>query len=312
MSRAAASGQALLVTFFWSTSFIIAKWVFAEGVGPLTLTGLRYGLAVLVLTPVVVARRRRNGRPARRVPWRLPLGLGLAGYTVTQGGVYLGLHLMDATVVNLLIGLNGGLQVVLWSALLIGERPTPVQGVGIAAALSGVVLYHVPGVGGGLSVAGVVPVVVAGVGYALWIIGNRRWVGEHGALELTVRSMAWGAGALLLIALVVEGVPRPTAIAGGWIVVLALVNTAFAFTLWTHTQKMLASFESTIINNTMVIQVAVLAFVFLGEPITPLRWVAVGVVAAGTVLVQLGPGLAARRVRALVADGPPIVKDVRP
>jgi len=41
----------------------------------------------------------------------------------------------------------------------------------------------------------------------------------------------------------------------GWgiIVWLALVNTAFAFTLWNRTLQVLSAVESSIINNTMLI-----------------------------------------------------------
>jgi drug/metabolite transporter (DMT)-like permease len=52
-----------------------------------------------------------------------------------------------------------------------------------------------------------------------------------------------------------------------WLLIawLAVVNTAFAFTLWNHTLRTLSAVESSIINNLMLPQIAILAFVFLGE-----------------------------------------------
>lgn len=75
----------------------------------------------------------------------------------------------------------------------------------------------------------------------------------------------------------------------GWgiIVWLALVNTAFAFTLWNRTLQVLSAVESSIINNTMLIQIAVLAWVFLGESLGALEIVGLGLAALGTLLVQL-------------------------
>ena len=66
---------------------------------------------------------------------------------------------------------------------------------------------------------------------------------------------------------------------------LALVNTAFAFTLWNKTLQTLPAMESSMINNTMLVQIAILAWLFLGETITPLEIVGlllatIGVVAA--------------------------------
>ena len=78
------------------------------------------------------------------------------------------------------------------------------------------------------------------------------------------------------------GLPAIPAAAWGLIVLLATVNTAFAFTLWTHTQRSLAGHESTIINNTMTVQIALLAFLFLGDPLAPARWAAIVLVFACT------------------------------
>jgi len=51
--------QALLVTFLWSTSFIIIKWGLAE-IPPLTFAGLRYSIAFLALLPLALAPKYRN------------------------------------------------------------------------------------------------------------------------------------------------------------------------------------------------------------------------------------------------------------
>ena len=75
------------------------------------------------------------------------------------------------------------------------------------------------------------------------------------------------------------------------IVWLAVVNTAFAFTLWNRTLRTLTAMESSIINNTMLFQIAVLAWAFLGEDLD--WWKVSGMVlaAAGTLVVQLRPSL---------------------
>ncbi|MCX8009550.1 MAG: DMT family transporter [Ignavibacteria bacterium] len=38
-----------------------------------------------------------------------------------------------------------------------------------------------------------------------------------------------------------------------------------AFTLWNHALRTLSAIESSIINNSMLIQIAVLAWIFIGE-----------------------------------------------
>jgi drug/metabolite transporter (DMT)-like permease len=70
----------------------------------------------------------------------------------------------------------------------------------------------------------------------------------------------------------------------GW---LAVVNTAFAFTLWNHTLRVLPAVESSIINNTMLIQVTALSWLLLSESLG--WWQIAGMVLAGlgTLVVQL-------------------------
>jgi drug/metabolite transporter (DMT)-like permease len=46
---------------------------------------------------------------------------------------------------------------------------------------------------------------------------------------------------------------------------LAVVNTALAFTLWNRSLQHLSATESAAVNNTMLIQIGLLAWVLLGE-----------------------------------------------
>jgi drug/metabolite transporter (DMT)-like permease len=75
-----------------------------------------------------------------------------------------------------------------------------------------------------------------------------------------------------------------------WLIVcwLAVVNTALAFTLWNLTQRTLSAVESSIVNNTMLIQIAVLAWIFLGERLGWKEVAGLTVAALGVLLVQLG------------------------
>ena len=76
--------------------------------------------------------------------------------------------------------------------------------------------------------------------------------------------------------------------ASEWVIVgwLAVVNTAFAFTLWNRTLRRLSATESSLINNTMLVQVALLGWLALGESLSVLEIVGLFVVLAGTLLFQ--------------------------
>ena len=104
---------------------------------------------------------------------------------------------------------------------------------------------------------------------------------------VTVVSMGIGSVVLLIVGVGLHGVPRL-----GWkswanIVYLAAINTSLAFTIWNHTLRRLTAMESSIINNTMLIQIALLAWLFLDEALSLQVGVGVALATAGAVLVQL-------------------------
>jgi drug/metabolite transporter (DMT)-like permease len=74
-----------------------------------------------------------------------------------------------------------------------------------------------------------------------------------------------------------------------WAIVvwLAAVNSALAYTLWNRTLRTLSAMESSILNNTMLFQVAVLAWLFLGEQLSLGETAGIVLAGAGTVVVQL-------------------------
>ncbi len=68
---------------------------------------------------------------------------------------------------------------------------------------------------------------------------------------------------------------------------MAVVNTAFAFTLWNQTLRTLLATKSSIINGTMLIQIALLAWLFLGEKLTMKEIIGMILAGIGALLVQL-------------------------
>ncbi|HDD69471.1 MAG TPA: hypothetical protein ENG61_03835 [Candidatus Korarchaeota archaeon] len=44
-----------------------------------------------------------------------------------------------------------------------------------------------------------------------------------------------------------------------------MVNTALAFILWVHSLEELKAFETSVLQNTMLIQIILLSMLFLGE-----------------------------------------------
>ena len=124
---------------------------------------------------------------------------------------------------------------------------------------------------------------------------------HHLIIGLTAISMAVGAVVLLTVGLVVEGMPALDV--RGWAIIawLGVVNTALAFTIWNHTLRVLTAVESSVVNNTMLIQIAILAVIFLGERLGALQVAGLACAALGALTVQLVPVLRRRTAARILA-----------
>lgn len=280
--------QALFVTFLWSTSWVFIKLGLDE-IPALTFAGLRYGLAFLLLLPLLFRAevRRAIARLSGR-QWALLVALGVVMYAVTQGAQFLALERLPAQTTSLLLSFSP-VMVALLGVALLGERPAPLQGVGVLLFLVGALVFLYPA---SFPAGQVVGMVIA----ALGLLANAfaavlgRYVNRSAAIPATaVTLISMGVGAVLLLAAGVGTQGLPVLSLRGWGIVawLAVVNTAFAFTLWNVTLRRLTAMESSIVNNTMLIQIAMLAWVFLGESLGVRQVVGLALATVGTLVVQL-------------------------
>jgi len=280
--------QALLVTALWSTSWVLIK-IGLDDIPALTFAGLRYMLAFVCLLPLAWRGGHLSAlRQASRATWQRLIALGLLLYTVTQGAQFLGLERLPAATVSLLFSFTTGV-VALLSIPLLSERPTRGQWGGIVIYLLGALIYFYPVTFPRQQIEGLLIMLVGVLANAFSAVLGREVnrAATLPALAVTVSSMGIGATLLLGVGVVVQEVPALSI--QNWVIVawLALINTAFAFTLWNHTQRTLPAVETSIINNTMLIQIAVLAWIFLGETLSAREIGGLALAALGTLLVQL-------------------------
>ena len=179
--------------------------------------------------------------------------------------------------------------VALLGIVALDERPSSVQWAGTGLYLAGVVVYFYPLVAPQGELIGLVVAVAGVLANALSSVLGRH-VNRSGELEplaITVVSMGVGGLVLLVSGIATQGLPHLTLTHWAIILWLAVANTALAFTLWNHTLRILSAMESSIINNTMLIQIAILAWLFLGELLTWRMALGMILAALGTLLVQI-------------------------
>ena len=287
-SHRAAIWQALLVTLLWSTSWVLIKFGLTS-IPALSFAGLRYSLAFLCLLPFAL-------RPTYRAAWRkLSVRdwlrftlLGILFYAVTQGAQFLGLLYLPAVTTSLMLNITS-LLVAFLGIWLLNESLTVLQWLGMAAFLIGVIVYFYPVSFAANQWLGLLIVSGGMLANAFSsILGRSINRGKNiPALVVTTASMGIGSLLLLMIGGIIQGIPSLDL--KNWLVIvwLAVVNTAFAFTLWNHTLQTLSAVESSIINSTMMVQIALLAWAFLGETLSLQTTSGLILAAAGVLLVQI-------------------------
>ena len=280
--------QALFVTLLWSTSWVLIKFGL-EDIPPVTFAGLRYFLAFLALVPFY--RRSQRTTPLRaltRRDWLNLAGLGLLYYTITQGSQFMGLAYLPAITFSLLLNATAVVVAVLAIPLL-REFPTWLQWGGVLVFVAGALVFFYPLVIPAGQGIGYVIAAVHILATSLSSIAGRgvnRGQRIH-PLTVTIVSMGVGSVVMLAIGLLLEPWPQLDLRSWGIVVWLAVVNTAVAFTLWNHTLRTLSAMESSIINNTMLVQITVLAWLFLGETLTGVKILGLVLAALGALLVQV-------------------------
>ena len=300
--REAALAQALFVTFLWSTSLVLIKvGLHGLALAPLTFAGLRYTIAALLLLPFAY-RGLRRARPDRRA-WASVAILGLLFYAVTQGAQFIALDLLPAAAVSLVLTMSP-VAILLMLAVRADERAMPLQLVGIFVFVVGALLYFLPltlGAGAALGLLVAAAGMLANAGSAVLGRNVARHATERlgGIVPMTALSMLLGGVVMLGAGVPTSGVPALDSSAWTIVLWLAVVNTAFAFTLWNHTLRTLTAIESNVMNNTMLVQIAFLAWIFLGESLNGRQLLGIALATGGVALVQLAPLILRRTSAAL-------------
>jgi len=279
---------ALLVTFLWSTSFVIIK-IGLDEIPPLTFAGLRYTIAFICLLPFAFTKTNCSViKNLEKKDWFKLVLLGFLFYVFTQGTQFIGLSLLPAATVSLWLNFTP-LIVSVMAIFLISEYPTKMQWLGVILFILGIFTFFFPVALSENQELGLIVMTVGVLANSASAVLGRSINREArvNPVVVTIISMGIGSIILLVVGIMLQGLPPISFQNFLYLLWLAVINTALAFTIWNFTLRTLSAMESSIINGTMLIQIALLAWIFLGEAITLQEGIGMLIAASGAVLVQL-------------------------
>lgn len=278
---------ALLVVVLWGCNFLAIHAGLAE-MPPLLFATVRFALMCLFLP--FVKRPQVSWRDLALVGLFLSVGQFAFLYTAMATGLASGL-------VSLLVQSQAMFTVVV-AAVVLQEKPRPIQLVGMGVALVGLAVVAL-GRSGATPLLGIVLCLGAAMSWACGNVASKRCVGASG-LGLTVWSSVFVPLPLGLLSLALEG-PGAWAAAPAHVTGAVVVSTAYTvvlsglvgYTLWNmllgrHATGVVAPF------SLLVPVVGVLAgWVVLGERPNVASFVGGALLLAGVAVVVLGPRLLA-------------------
>lgn len=293
-SLARAVLYAVVTSLLWAMAIVLVK-VGLEGIPRLTFASLRYltGAAALVIW-----RGLCTGSPvprAERSSWRWLIALGVLLYGIVPAAQFVSLDMVDAITFNFVFQAGIPLTTALLAGLYLKEATSRWEWLGIAVLIAGMFLFY-PAVPRNGELVGILLAVVAaaGVGGSNSLQRQVMRGGTITALDAAVIPMIMGSVGLFAVARLVEPFPQLGGEQMLLILVLGVVNTALAFTLWHLAMRTLNALHAGIIASAQVFEVPVFAFFILSETMSAGRIAGSLLVLGGILLVHLSKAASAR------------------
>jgi drug/metabolite transporter (DMT)-like permease len=287
----------VLTTLIWAAHSIVGR--LAVGlIGPMTLTCLRWGVALI---PILITARHslRQDWPALRARWIYLAVMGAAGYTVFVALFYVAAHHTSALNLSIIQGAIPAL-VLIGARVFLGVRFGALQALGALVTMLGVVVIAAQGDPAKLKAlafnSGDVLMIVASVLYAGYTVGLRQRPHVSGVSMLAAMAVAAFLTSLPLMIWEVMsgGFLWP---GGGGLLVLAFVALGPAFIAqltFMRGVELIGPGRAGVFVNLVPVFGAIMAVVILGEPFALYHVLALLLVVGGIAIAQRGAAGAQR------------------
>jgi len=181
--------EALLVTFLWSTSYILIK-TGLEGINPWAFAAYRYSIASIILVAATLYKHKELVTNLNLNCLLIFILLGFTGYFIAQGLQFLGLYYLQPITVTLILNLTP-IFVLAFSVLFLDEKPSFPQLLGIGLSLCGVFTFFYSSLQVLEEVTGLVVTLFSGIGWAAYMVLSRCLLrdSEENVMVMTSYSM---------------------------------------------------------------------------------------------------------------------------
>ncbi len=258
---------------------IFIKIAYASGAEPVAVLALRFTFAALLMSAIMLTKGLRWPRGRNLLTLACMGGLGYVGQSFC---FFSALNYASAGLISLLLYLYPALVTVL-GAIFLRQHLTRIQLGAVVAALAGTALT----IGGDTtgSLQGVVLGISAALIYSIYILVGSRMMRAEGALPAATVVMLSAAVVFAVMAAI--RAPTLPGSASGWlaVVAIALISTVIAMVSFFVGLARLGASDAATISTLEPLVTVILASVFLGEPITPIKLIGGSIILTALVVL---------------------------
>jgi drug/metabolite transporter (DMT)-like permease len=279
----------VLTTLIWAAHSIVGRLAVGQ-IGPMTLTCLRWGVALI---PIFITARHslRQDWPALRARWVYLMVMGASGYTAFNALFYVAAHHTGALNLSIIQGAIPAL-VLVGARLFLGVRFSALQALGALLTMIGVAVIAAQGDPARLAAlafnSGDVMMVLAAALYAGYTVGLRQRPNVSGVSMLAAMALAAFVTSipLMIWEIMSGGFIWPTV---GGLLALAFVALGPAFVsqlMFMRGVELIGPGRAGVFVNLVPAFGAIMAVVILGEPFAPYHVLALLLVVGGIAIAQ--------------------------
>ena len=275
---------AILSAVIYGCMPIMAKYIYAEGVTPMTLVLLRNVLALPSLALLSIIQKKTLKRPVRQI---LPLGIPalfgcvltpvllFSSYVYIASGIATVFHFVYPCLV-LLIGL-----------LFLRKKASPAVIVSVVMCLAGVLLFYDPTAA--LSPMGTALALGSAIAFAIYVVLLPRFQNaEFSGFSFCFYIALWSSVIMLILCICTGQLSLPTSLLGwGLCIVFATSVTTGAVVLFQQGSLLIGGEKASILSALEPITGVVIGITFLHESAKPAVLIGSALVVASGVLIAV-------------------------
>ncbi|MBR7013108.1 MAG: DMT family transporter [Muribaculaceae bacterium] len=286
---------AILSAVCYGTNPFGALPLYEEGVNTATVLAHRFGLAVVLLSVVMLIKGISFKVTRHEFKVLFSLGILFAASSITY---YQSFHFMDAGIASTILFVYPVMVAVIM-ALFFKERVTGMTVVAIVLSLIGIVLLYKGGAGASLSVIGIVLCILSSLAYAIYIVVVNQSSIKMSSFKVTFYAMLVCEITLILYSFTSPELylhALPSARAWSFAVWLSIVPTILSLVFMTVAVNHVGATPTAILGALEPLTAVTIGVVVFGELLTPRLIVGILFILFAVMLVVLGKDLHLRTI----------------